>query len=147
VAGWKENVGIYYTKNVYEAPAVEDGMRIIIMRRYPRGVSRSRAHAWVPALAPSLPLVHWYHEQLKSMEAQWKRRDPARYQHEIGRFWKIYSGRYRREMHEQRHLIAFLASLQRGFGLPFTLLCACPDYRICHRSLLAELISAVPPRP
>ncbi|MGH8627664.1 MAG: DUF488 domain-containing protein [Gammaproteobacteria bacterium] len=137
-------MAIYCKKTVYEAPASEDGMRLVVMRRYPRGVSKSRVHAWVPALAPSLPLVHWYHEQLKAIEAQWKRSDPDRHQQEIARFWKIYSGRYCREMKEQRHLIAFLASLQRNFDLSFTLLCACPDYRICHRGLLAELIAAVP---
>ncbi|MGH8657553.1 MAG: DUF488 domain-containing protein [Gammaproteobacteria bacterium] len=140
-------MGIYCKKTVYEAPAAEDGMRLIVMRRYPRGVSKSKVHAWVPALAPSLLLVHWYHEQLKAIEAQWKRSDPGRHEQEIARFWKIYSGRYCREMKEQRHLIAFFASLHRDFNLPFTLLCACPDYRICHRSLLAQLIAAVPPHP
>jgi uncharacterized protein YeaO (DUF488 family) len=52
--------------------------------------------------------------------------------------------RYLREMkgQSQRHLIDLLASLHRDFGITLTLLCACPEYRICHRSLLAELIGA-----
>jgi uncharacterized protein YeaO (DUF488 family) len=48
-------------KTVYAPAGVGDGMRLIIMRRYPRGVAKQRAHAWLPELAPTLPLVHWYH--------------------------------------------------------------------------------------
>ena len=53
---------IRFVKTVYDAPEVQDGCRLIIMRRYPRGISKSRVHAWMPQLAPTLPLVHWYHD-------------------------------------------------------------------------------------
>lgn len=140
--GEVKHLTIHYLKTVYDPPAAEDGMRLIIMRRYPRGIAKSRAHAWLPELAPTLPLVHWYHDQLKAIKTQWKHKDPEWYDQEIARFWKTYSQRYLREMKEQRHLIEFLASLHRGFGVTLTLLCTCPDHRLCHRSLLAGLIDA-----
>lgn len=135
---------IRYLKTVYAPSEVEDGVRLIIMRRYPRGVAKTRAHAWLPELAPTLPLVHWYHENLDALVAQWKTSDPERYETELQGFWRIYSRRYLREMNAStpRHLIGLFASLHRNFGVTLTLLCACREHHICHRSLLAQLIAA-----
>ena len=139
-------MAIHCTKTVYDSPESQDGCRLIIMRRYPRGIAKSRAHAWVPQLAPTLPLVHWYHANKRAIEARWQSGDRARFEREIAKFWKTYTRRYLSEMRGQRSLIEFLASLQRDFGVTLTLLCACPDHRICHRSLLARLIHDAPPR-
>jgi uncharacterized protein YeaO (DUF488 family) len=133
-------VGILYTKTVYDPPHLDDGCRLIVMRRYPRGIAKGRAHAWVPQLAPSLPLVHWYHEHKKAIESRWQKADPLRFETEITRFWQTYTRRYLSEMRTQHSLIDFLASLHRDFGITLTLLCACPDPHLCHRSLLAGLI-------
>lgn len=133
-------MSIHCTKSVYEPAAPEDGFRLIVMRRYPRGFAKSRAHAWLPELAPTLPLVHWYHEHLRAIRKQWEQKDPARCEDEIARFWRTYSRRYLAEMKAQRRLIEFFAAAHGEFGMTFTLLCACPDHRICHRSLLAELM-------
>jgi uncharacterized protein YeaO (DUF488 family) len=134
---------IQYVKSVYAAAEAADGMRLIVMRRYPRGVAKARAHAWLPELAPTLPLVHWYHEHLKALVSQWQLKDPARYETELADFWSTYSGRYLREMRgrSERRLIGFLSSLHQNFGVSLTLLCGCPDHRICHRSLLGHLIA------
>ncbi len=136
---------IHFTKTVYDPPESKDGCRLIIMRRYPRGIAKSRAHAWIPQLAPTLPLVHWYHDNKRAIEVRWQSRDPMRFEREIAKFWKSYTRRYLSEMREQRSLIEFLASLHRDFGVTLTLLCACSDYRICHRSLLVRLINEVLP--
>ena len=116
------------------------------MRRYPRGIAKGKAHAWLPQLAPTLPLVHWYHENKQTIETQWRKSDRQRFEKEMARFWKTYTRRYLSEMKGQRTFIEFLASLHRDFDVPLTLLCSCPDHRICHRSLLADLIQNVPPR-
>ena len=94
----------------------------------------------MPELAPTLPLVHWYHEHLRAIRKQWEWQDPRRCEDEIARFWRTYSHRYLAEMKAKRRLIRFFAVLHRDFGMTFTLLCACPNYRICHRSLLAGLM-------
>ena len=96
----------------------------------------------MPELAPTLPLVHWYHEHLRAIRKRWEDKDPRRCEEAIARFWRTYSRRYLAEMKTQRRLIEFFATLHRDFGMAFTLLCACPDHRICHRSLLAGLIRA-----
>ena len=129
-------------KSVYAPASAKDGFRLIVMRRYPRGYAKARAHAWLPELAPTLPLVHWYHEHLRAIRKQWEREDSRRCEEEITRFWRSYSRRYLAEMKAQRRLIEFFATLHRDFGMTFTLLCACTDRRICHRSLLAGLMRA-----
>jgi uncharacterized protein YeaO (DUF488 family) len=134
------------TKHVYAPPEADDGCRLIVMRRYPRGVAKCRAHGFLPELAPTLPLVHWYHEQKDAIEAQWRNTDPERFGTEIARFWRVYSRRYLSEMRRQRPLIEWLSALERDFGLTLTLLCACDDHRLCHRSLLADLIAKSPAR-
>lgn len=139
-------MAIHYTKTVYDPPDPEDGCRLIIMRRYPRGIAKGKAHAWLPQLAPTLPLVNWYHENKQTIETQWRKSDRPRFEKEMARFWKTHTRRYLSEMKGQRTFIEFLASLHRDFDVPLTLLCSCPDHRICHRSLLAELIQNIPPR-
>jgi uncharacterized protein YeaO (DUF488 family) len=133
---------IYASKTVYAQADAQDGLRLIVMRMYPRGVAKSRAHAWLPELAPTLPLVHWYHQHLNEIVERWKASNPKRYEEALVGFWETYRARYLREMREprQRHLIALLSSLHRDFALSLTLLCACPDHQICHRTLLGELI-------
>jgi len=49
-------------RRVYEAPAREDGTRILVDRLWPRGLARSRAAVdfWWRDLAPSDELRHWF---------------------------------------------------------------------------------------
>lgn len=129
---------VHVAKTVYDAPAAGDGWRIIVMRMYPRGVSRSRRHAWLPELAPSLPLVKGYHATRDELRRTLSHRDPPRYEREIARFWRKYTRKYLLEMKPRKHLIAFLALVQ--IRQPITLLCACKNPQHCHRSLLGRLI-------
>ncbi|WP_198962712.1 DUF488 domain-containing protein [Mangrovitalea sediminis] len=49
-------------KRVYEPPAETDGLRILVDRLWPRGLSREKAAVdyWFKALAPSDTLRRWY---------------------------------------------------------------------------------------
>jgi uncharacterized protein YeaO (DUF488 family) len=49
-------------KRAYEAPAAEDGMRILIDRLWPRGVKKAEAaiDRWPKELAPSAELRRWF---------------------------------------------------------------------------------------
>ena len=42
-------------KRVYEQPALEDGMRVLVERLWPRGLSQEQAHIdlWLKEVAPS----------------------------------------------------------------------------------------------
>ncbi len=62
-------------KRVYEPPADIDGMRILVDRLWPRGLSKADAQIdfWAKEVAPSNELRHWYqHEQEKWPEFQRK---------------------------------------------------------------------------
>ena len=49
-------------RRIYDDPADDDGIRILVDRRWPRGVSKARAalDEWCPAVAPSDELRQWY---------------------------------------------------------------------------------------
>jgi len=60
-------------KRVYEPPAEHDGMRILVDRLWPRGLSKAEAKIdfWAKAVAPSTELRRWYqHEPEKWPEFQ-----------------------------------------------------------------------------
>ncbi|MGW7382329.1 DUF488 domain-containing protein [Streptomyces sp. NPDC054794] len=50
-------------RRIYEPPEPEDGLRVLVDRLWPRGVSKDAAHVdqWPKALTPSTELRKWYH--------------------------------------------------------------------------------------
>jgi uncharacterized protein YeaO (DUF488 family) len=50
-------------RRIYDEPADDDGIRVLVDRRWPRGVSKERAELdeWCTAVAPSDALRTWYH--------------------------------------------------------------------------------------
>ena len=54
-------------KRVYEPPAPNDGLRVLVDRLWPRGLSKSAARIdlWVRELAPSNELRRWYAHDAK----------------------------------------------------------------------------------
>ena len=67
-------------KRVYREPSLEDGVRILIDRLWPRGISKERAHIveWRKDLAPTTSLRKWFGH------------DPAK--------WNEFRQRYRSEL-------------------------------------------------
>jgi uncharacterized protein YeaO (DUF488 family) len=56
------------TKRVYEPVSTKDGIRILVDRLWPRGLSKERAAVdlWLKAIAPSTELRQWFgHEPAK----------------------------------------------------------------------------------
>lgn len=55
--------GGFRLKRIYEDPARQDGVRILIDRLWPRGMSKEHAEidAWDKDLAPSADLRKWFH--------------------------------------------------------------------------------------
>jgi len=84
-------------KRVYEEPSTGDGMRILVDRVWPRGISKERARLadWRKDLAPSTPLRKWFGH------------DPAK--------WKGFRTRYRAELKRSGQIDALkdLAKLSR----------------------------------
>ncbi|MGB5810513.1 MAG: DUF488 family protein [Polyangiales bacterium] len=56
-------------KRVYEAAAPGDGMRVLVDRLWPRGLSKevARIDHWAKELAPSTELRRWFH----SPDGEW----------------------------------------------------------------------------
>jgi uncharacterized protein YeaO (DUF488 family) len=67
-------------KRIYDLPESSDGLRVLVERLWPRGLSRERAcvDLWAKEVAPSPELRRWY------------RHDPAK--------WEEFSRRYRAEL-------------------------------------------------
>jgi uncharacterized protein YeaO (DUF488 family) len=77
-------------KRAYESASKDDGLRVLVERLWPRGVSKQRAKIdlWLKDLAPSTALRQWYGH------------DPAR--------WPQFRKRYRAELKGQGDLLALL---------------------------------------
>ncbi|MFJ9536147.1 DUF488 domain-containing protein [Streptomyces sp. NPDC101225] len=50
-------------RRVYESPEADDGVRVLVDRLWPRGLSKdaARVDEWPKALTPSAGLRRWYH--------------------------------------------------------------------------------------
>ncbi|MEO8431195.1 MAG: DUF488 domain-containing protein [Acidobacteriota bacterium] len=77
-------------KRVYEKPSRKDGLRILVDRLWPRGLSKERAavNLWLKDVAPSTELRKWFGH------------DPAR--------WKQFQARYRLELREKKDALEML---------------------------------------
>ncbi|REK16526.1 MAG: DUF488 domain-containing protein [Planctomycetota bacterium] len=74
-------------KRVYETPSRKDGLRVLVDRLWPRGLTKQRAAVdlWLKELAPSTELRKWFgHEPDK---------------------WKEFQTRYRKEIREKTELV------------------------------------------
>jgi uncharacterized protein YeaO (DUF488 family) len=105
------------TKRVREAPSLDDGARVLVMRLWPRGVRRAHVDVWLRELGPTLPLLRAFRGG------------------RIG--WAAYRRRYRAELERRPEARAALAEVRRRLRRGrVTLLCGCPDEARCHRGLL-----------
>ncbi len=109
------------TKRIYDQPSPEDGYRLVIMRLWPRGVTKAAVDAWEKDLGPS-------RELLTSFRAG-----------ELS--WEALSARYRQEMSAKGELLERYRDLARRQTL--TLLCSCHDEAHCYRTLLKEILESV----
>ena len=108
-------------KRVYDDPAPDDGVRVLVDRLWPRGLTKERAAAdrWLKDAAPSPALrVEWHH-------------DPARFDD--------FAHRYRAELDRSpaREAVDELVELARAHGT-VTLLFAAHDPVVNHAAVLRE---------
>ena len=77
-------------KRVYEKPSRKDGVRILVDRLWPRGLSKERAAVklWLKDVAPSTELRKWFGH------------DPAK--------WKQFQSRYRKELQANKEALNLL---------------------------------------
>ena len=53
---------LLHARRVYEAPSRTDGLRVLVDRLWPRGITKAAAQIdhWAKATAPSTELRRWY---------------------------------------------------------------------------------------
>ena len=118
------------TKRWNDPVEPNDGFRLLICRYRPRGVRKEDEtwDEWIPALGPSVELHRSVYPKSGSPIP-----------------WPRYRQRYLQEQRANRELIESLAKRVTA-GETITLLCssACERESRCHRSILRDLIEAVP---
>ncbi|MGW7450589.1 DUF488 domain-containing protein [Streptomyces sp. NPDC054787] len=111
-------------RRVYDPPEPEaDGVRVLVDRLWPRGLSKEAAavEEWPKAVAPSTELRRWFHGGGSAGEFR------ERYEAELA----------------QPQAAAELARLRELAGAgPVTLLTAVKDPASSHAAVLAELLGA-----
>ena len=107
-------------KRVYDPPSAEDGLRILVDRLWPRGLSKERAQVqlWLKEIAPSAELRTWFGH------------DPAR--------WEEFRRRYRGELSAKTDLLRHLREKEREG--PVTLVYAARDEARNNAVVLKELL-------
>ena len=114
--------------SIYEARerSPEDGLRVLVMRQWPRGIRKDQADVWLRDAGPSRELLQAYQQ---------------------GKLpWKEFEQRYRLEMLQERSwILDRLRHLEREHGV-LTLLCheRIPPSEHCHREVLVDLLSQGP---
>ena len=106
-------------KTCYDPPGPGDGLRLLVMRFWPRGVAKTQVDVNLPDLGPSPELIRAYKDGKLD--------------------WPAFARAYGKEMAGQKAALRLLRALDDQ-GHKLTLLCGCADAAHCHRSLLAGLI-------
>jgi len=122
-------------KHVRQHSELNDGVRILIMRWWPRGVSKDKIDNWLQVLAPSAHLL----AALRNGEL--KLENTTSVQNTDQQEFSVFADLYIEEMQsiEAQLCIRGLAQ-ELNEGITLTLLCGCHDVTGCHRSLLKSLI-------
>ena len=107
-------------KRVYEQAANEDGVRILVDRLWPRGVSKERAalSGWLKDVAPSPDLRRWWHH------------DPDRFED--------FARRYRTELDDNPALEDLLSIVREHDRT--TLVYAAKDPAVNHALILRDYV-------
>jgi len=107
-------------KRAYDPPGSEDGLRILIDRLWPRGISKTalKLDAWVKQLSPSNELRKWY------------KHDPEKFDE--------FRRRYIAELKSQGDALDELRETVRGRTI--TLLTATKELDLSQAAVLRELL-------
>jgi uncharacterized protein YeaO (DUF488 family) len=111
---------MFRPKRVYEAASPADGIRVLVDRLWPRGITRDKAAVdqWLKEIAPSDRLRRWFSH------------DPSK--------WEEFKKRYERELKGKRELVEELRAASRRHTV--ALLYAAADTEHNNAVALAEIL-------
>ena len=111
-------------RRIYEDPAEDDGIRVLVDRRWPRGVSKTRAglDEWCTQVAPSDRLRKWYGHDPNKFEA--------------------FVSRYREELEEPDRASALRHLRHMAAHDRLTLLTGTKQPELSQAAILADLLRA-----
>lgn len=106
-------------KRAYQPAEKEDGLRILVDRLWPRGVSKEKAELdiWLKDIAPSNELRKWFAH------------DPER--------WQEFRERYREELKNKKTFLSYIRDLEKENGI-VTLIYAAKDEEHNHAVVLLD---------
>jgi uncharacterized protein YeaO (DUF488 family) len=107
-------------KRVYEKPAEKDGVRILVDRLWPRGLTKAKAKIalWLKDIAPSTELRKWFNH------------DPDK--------WKEFQIRYRTELKNKEEILSVVR--EQAAKSHVTLVYAAKDERQNDAIVLQEFL-------
>lgn len=110
-------------RRIYDDPASDDGIRVLVDRRWPRGVSKTRAELdeWCTDVAPSDELRKWYDH------------DPSRFEE--------FADRYCAELQEPQKASALRHLELMAHRGRLTILTATKDADISQAAVLVRLLA------
>ena len=109
-------------KRAYDAPASDDGYRVLVDRLWPRGLTKEklRLDAWAKDLAPSNELRKWIHSDMSR--------------------WPAFKRRYHKELAAQSSVAAEIRKRARSGTV--TLIFATRDPEHNHAAVLKEYLES-----
>ncbi len=108
------------TKRVYEPAEKRDGLRVLVMRLWPRGITKTSVDLWLKELGADVA-------NLKAWKA--------------GRLdWAEMRKRYLAGLKEPPAAASLARLRALALERPVTLLCSCQDEARCHRGILKSLL-------
>lgn len=107
-------------KRVYDPSSPDDGLRVLTMRLWPRGIAKARVDVWLKELGAELPNLRAY----KAGTIDWPEMDR----------------RYRAGLAAPAaaEALAKLRALARDQTV--TVMCGCEDESRCHRGILKQIL-------
>jgi uncharacterized protein YeaO (DUF488 family) len=105
-------------KSVYDKPEPGDGKRILVMRLWPRGISKDKVDVWMKDLGTDKDLI----QKWKGGKISWDR----------------FAAEYKKSLRGKEEVLRELAEESKSGTI--TLLCTDKDPARCHRSLLKAAI-------
>lgn len=110
-------------KRIYDLPLAEDGLRILVDRLWPRGVTKEQAAIdyWYKEITPSPELRKWFGHKAEN--------------------FKEFAEQYVKELNSQEETLKKIKLL--SYKKPITLLYAAKDPKINHAIILKKVIEEI----